>query len=160
MTQIETIIAEIERRIEQFKEERSKVPPTTPKSVDRLSLGARIAALEETLVFIQSLPAEQPSEEFKGEFEDYLVHGDIRNPNFDGPFGYDDIRKTAIHFANWKKEQMMKNCLYDTEVLLRTKQNNTEYLTLAKDKLPHIPVSLGLNVGDKVKVIIVKEDEQ
>ena len=45
------------------------------------------------------------SEEFKDEFDDFLVHGDIRNPNFDGPFGYDDIRKTAIHFTNWQKEQ-------------------------------------------------------
>lgn len=48
---------------------------------------------------------EQPSEDLEDEFNTYCVHGDIRNPNFDGPFGYDDLRKTAIHFVNWQKEQ-------------------------------------------------------
>ena len=43
---------------------------------------------------------------------------------------------------------------------LGAEQNNTEYLTLANDKLPHIPVSCGLNVGDKVKILIIKEDKQ
>lgn len=64
---------------------------------------------------------EQPSEEFKGEFDDYLVHGDIRNPNFDGPFGYDDIRKTAIHFANWQKnrDKQILSTLYDDCSLLK-----------------------------------------
>ena len=57
--------------------------------------------------FINTLAAEYQSEEFKEEFDNFLVHGNIRNPNFDGPFGYDDIRKTAMHFANWKKEQII-----------------------------------------------------
>ena len=109
---IEKVRAEIKRRIEQFKEERNKIPSEMSKSFDIISLGARIAALEEILVFINSILAEQPSEEFKEEFDNYCVHGDIRNPNFDGPFGYDDIRKTAIHFANWQKEQII-NKAYD-----------------------------------------------
>jgi len=57
--------------------------------------------------FINTLAAEYQSEEFKEEFDNFLVHGNIRNPNFEGPFGYDDIRKTAMHFANWKKEQII-----------------------------------------------------
>ena len=48
---------------------------------------------------------EKPSEDLEEELDNYCVHGDIRNPNFEGPFGYDDIRKTAIHFADWQKEQ-------------------------------------------------------
>lgn len=50
---------------------------------------------------------EQPSEDFKEEFNNFCVHGNIRNPNFEGPFGYDDIRKTAIHFVDWQKEQII-----------------------------------------------------
>lgn len=73
---------------------------------------------------------------------------------------YNAIRDAVLEMAMWQKEQMMNNCLYNTEVMLRTKQNNTEYLTLANDKLPHIPVSCGLNVGDKVKVIIIKEESK
>ena len=65
MEQIKRIIAEIEGRIGELEEERNKMPPTTPKSVDRLLLGARIATLEETLDYIKSLPAavDQPNNE-------------------------------------------------------------------------------------------------
>lgn len=96
MTQIEQISLEIEQRIEQFKEERSKVPPTTPKSVDRLSLGARIAALEETLVFIQSLPAEQPSKALEEAAEEYS--GKASHP----------LNNAFKAGARWQKERTIK----------------------------------------------------
>ena len=102
--------------------------------------------------FINSLPAEHPSGEFKGEFDDYLVHGDIRNPNFDGPFGYDDIRKTAIHFANWQKEQLMKNVV-ETKVKSRI---DGKGIFIDID----IPIGIDVNEDDKVKIIIIKEDEE
>ena len=72
----------------------------------------------------------------------------------------EEVTVTAQHFAEWQKEQMMKNCLYETEVMMHTRLQNTEYLILSNRMLPHIPISFGLNVGDKVKILIIKEDEQ
>ena len=94
MTQIETIIAEIERL---YNEEAERFDTSQEIGAKRI--------LDKLSNFINSLPVEQPSKDFKKEFNNFCVHGDIRNPNFEGPFGYDDIRKTAIHFAQWQKEQ-------------------------------------------------------
>lgn len=93
MTQIETIIAEIKRLKQIF------VP-----TVNEEYRGFAEFLLDFITDDIKSLPIQQ-SKDFKEEFNNFCVHGDIRNPNFDGPFGYDDIRKTAIHFAQWQKEQ-------------------------------------------------------
>ena len=140
MTDKEKIIAEIER----LKNCKSNLEEDTEY------LRGYDFAIETLEEFINSLPAEQPREELNKEIDSFLADnvGKINN-----------VGQIARHFAQWQKEQMMKNCLYDTEVMLRTKQNYTEYLTLAKDKLLHIPVSLGLNVGDKVKILIIKENE-
>lgn len=50
--QVEKIKAEIERLKDVFKNEREKAEP---KRIGRISLGARIAMLEELLVFIESM---------------------------------------------------------------------------------------------------------
>lgn len=52
MTQKEKIKKYIKERIDNLKHEKSKVGVS---QIDKLSLGGRIAALEETLVFINSL---------------------------------------------------------------------------------------------------------
>lgn len=143
MTDKEKIIAEIERRIH-------FLDGMINTDFGRGSLDA----LNKVLDFINSLPAEQPNEDLEEEIKrKYEGDNALMMP-------IKDFRELILHFTDWQKKQIMKNCLYDTEVILHTKQNNTEYLTLANDKLPHIPISFGINVGDKVKVIIVKEDEQ
>jgi hypothetical protein len=91
----------ISAKIEQLKEELKDLPSGDYKD------GVIYVLEEELIPFINSLITEHQGKEFKEEFEHYCVHGDIRNPNFEGPFGYDDIRKTAIHFANWQKEQLI-----------------------------------------------------
>ena len=121
-------------------------PATVPTDLEQGWLNA----LKWMENLINSLPAEHTSEELE-----YLATS-LEETIGTSPHSRETIISYLQQAAQWQKEQMMKNCLYDTEVMLRTKQNNTEYLTLAKDKMPHIPVSLGLNVGDKVKVIIVK----
>ena len=110
---------------------------------------------------INFLPAEQPSEELEKEIESYLVtNRQYAGGDEEELWGDDCIRDAIKHGTQWQKEQMMKNCLYDTEVMMHTKLQNTEYLILANGILPHIPVSFGLNVGDKVKILIVKEGEK
>jgi len=59
----------------------------------------------------------------------------------DWPF----LKKMAIHFANWQKQQMMKDAV-DTEL-----DEVCGVLTV------HIPYHNGV-VGEKVKLILVKED--
>lgn len=101
MTQIEEIKAEIKRRIKQFKEERNKIPSATPKSLEEsdfgiISLGARIAALEEILVFINSLSEDKSNENLDEEIKKYFAKVDLKETSFS------DI---ANHFAQWQKEQ-------------------------------------------------------
>ena len=62
--QVEKIKAEIERLKDVFKNEREKVGP---KSIGRISLGARIAMLEELLVFIESMKDEDELEGIQKE---------------------------------------------------------------------------------------------
>ena len=98
----------------------------------------------------QALPTKQLSEELEKAADYYLDNAptaDFMEGSYDGPQVLDAFRAGA----HWQKEQMIKNYLYDYD---------TEYLTLANDKLPHVPVSCGLNVGDKVRILIIKEDEQ
>lgn len=68
---------------------------------------------QDTMIDINTLNSllPQANRDLSNEFDRYCVHGDIRNPNFDGPFGYDDIGKTARHFVQWqKKRDIEKAC--------------------------------------------------
>ena len=68
---------------------------------------------QDTMIDINTLNSllPQADRDLSNEFDSYCVHGDIRNPNFDGPFGYDDIGKTACHFVQWqKKRDIEKAC--------------------------------------------------
>jgi hypothetical protein len=92
-TQVEMIKAEIERRINQFQQEKQKT-----KSLDRLSLGARIAMCEELLVFINSLPEEPTNDNLEKEVKEYL------QTNFPDGLGFPSVPKVAHHFAKWQKK--------------------------------------------------------
>lgn len=66
--------------------------------------------------------------------------------------------------AEWQKEQMMKGLCFETKVYLESDGcaedfNESEWLDLENTEITELPVdALGLKAGDKVKVIIVKED--
>lgn len=62
---------------------------------------------------------------------------------------YKDFKNIACHFANWQKQQMMKDSV---EGLVVCDKLTHGY----KDIAMHIPDYL--NVGDKVKVYIIKKD--
>ena len=158
MTQIEQIKAEIKRRIEQFKEERSKVPPTTPKSVDRLSLGARIAALEETLVFIKSLPYEQQSSSLD-KFIHTLLETYPTNKNEVPKEALNDYHQGLICGArktyNWILESMESAIKIDAKVVNDEMSGcvvdcEQGCLVLEPHRYP---------IGQKLKILIL-EDEQ
>lgn len=111
--------------------------------------------------FINScLPTEkQPSRGFEEEFNNFCVHGDIRNPNFEGPFGYDDIRKTAIHFANWKKEQMMRAAI-DALVDEDTENVGKKTLLLIGEQRDALNTQLSnYEYGETVKLVVIEEEK-
>lgn len=159
MTQKEKdkITAEIERLMKW----KPKAFPCGMRQRDIINI--RKTALLSLKNFINSLQVEQPNEDvekfIQNLIDEYPINKDCVPEQSLNDY-YQGLRFGVLQGTQWQKEQMIKNCLYNTEVMLCTKQDNKEYLTLANDKLPHIPVSFGLNVGDKVKIIIIKEDEQ
>lgn len=65
--------------------------------------------------------------------------------------------------AQWQKEQLMKGFCYETEVYLESDGDGIdtelmEWLDLENTEICQLPESLDLKAGDKVKVIIVKEN--
>ena len=117
--------------------------------------------------FIDSLPEEPVSEDLDKAAE-RDVCGVVNNcsaigmPNDHIPSWVQDAMiNEFIHGAQWKEEQMMDNVVLVTEVLRDSDGDGVEtpyesWLTLANTEIPELPESLGLEEGDKVKVIIVK----
>lgn len=73
------------------------------------------------------------------------------------------LRHFANHVATRQKQQLMKNVMLETEVLRDSDGDGVDtpyesWLTLTDTEIPELPESLGLKEGDKVKVIIIKED--
>lgn len=128
MTDKELIRQEIERRI---KEGSSK---------NDISEGA--LALNSLLDFIDSIPDKPESKDLEEEidrFEDW-----INNFNqSDYPTSY-TVRDIARHFAEWQKQQIMKDAVELTIT-------NTSFIPLPK---------LDIKAGDKVKIIITKTEQQ
>jgi len=78
-----------------------------------------------------------------------------------------DIDVVARHFAKWQKkkdqEEMLKGAVLETKVMMDCDGDGIdtpyeEWLTLENTEIPFIPNNFGLKEGDKVKIIIVKED--
>jgi hypothetical protein len=64
--------------------------------------------------------------------------------------------------AEWQKQQMIKDVVLETKVMMDCDGIETpyeEWLTLENTEIPYIPDNLGLKEGDKVKIIIVKEQQ-
>ena len=149
MTQIEQIKAEIERLTE-----------VTGYSLSEYENGRRSAMYDirkQLIEYINSLPAaeEQPSEDLEAEIDRYFKD----DKWFSTPLG--DI---ARHFAQWQKEQMMKGFCYETRVYQDCDVDSIEspfqtWLKLEQNEITALP-NIGLKEGDKVKILIIKEDEQ
>ena len=127
-------------------------------------------ALEDILKFLDSLPEEPASEDLEEEIKNYI------QKEYPDGMGFPNVPKIARHFAEWQKqrdfpakditdstmywcgyrdckEEMMKDAIscnvgwYDGFILDYTQEQQDDIL-----------LKLGADVGDKVKIIIVKED--
>lgn len=142
MNDRQKIKAEIEKRMKDC-EKAFQICPST-------AFGAKADSYKELLSFIDSLPEDAGSNDLDEEIVNWCNNGDL---GFD--FDYEAIRDTARHFANWQKQQLMKDAIEgeigDIMPLIEVGEMNN-YLKYIK--------AHGLKTGDKVKVILIKGDEK
>lgn len=94
MTQIEQIRDEIERRRAKYKELISK-----SFGVEQEYFKGMAVVADEMMLFVNSLPAEQPSEELEIEIKrKYKNNIGLMMP-------IESFRKLILYFTNWQKEQ-------------------------------------------------------
>lgn len=157
----EKIIAEIERLMNW----KPKAIPSGMRQRDVLNI--RKGVLLTLKAFINSLPAEQPSEDLKEAAKDFVE----KNSPYTDEFMLDNEVEEAYKIAEltfkrgaqWQKEQMMKGLCYKTKVYRDEEGDGIDtpiesWLALENNEITNLP-NIGLKDGDKVKVIIVKEDE-
>ena len=99
------------------------------------------AELKKIMEAIDSLTSEPVSDDYADE----VISWEDSHDDWDRVV----IRKTAKHFSDWQKQQMMKDAV-DGEV--------THGKSLAIPSLGYFLDKNGLDFGDKVKLIIIKED--
>ncbi len=77
-----------------------------------------------------------------------------------GDFGFDymDIRDTVHHFANWQKQQLMEDAL-DCSIIMHPNDRFANY-SISAYVPPLHPASTYISKGDKVKIIIIREEEK
>lgn len=145
MTQIEQIRAEIERILSSFPKPRGEVLPIDQNAYNLLS---------DLRTFIDSILAEQPSKDLEKLIQNltdkYPINKDSVPEQSLNDY-HQGLRFGVLQGINWQKEQMLKSAI-DATIISRWKDSHV-CLTTKKD-IPQI------YNGDKVKVIIVKENEQ
>lgn len=105
---------------------------------------------------LHSRPQEEPvSEDFEKEMDNYIPtvfskDMDSGEPRFTTWFRA--LRKTARHFADWQKQQMTQGAL-NGYYNCGTIEVEDSYSSII-----HKMKKLGILFGDKVKLIIIKED--
>jgi hypothetical protein len=182
MTDREIIRAEIERRMKCFKNERNTI---TKASDNNLSLGARIAMCEELLSFIDSLQEEPVSEDLEEAadcYKDMITPEEVDDSEH--AYYYETYTEYQIADAfkagaKWQKEQdqktielaedhamlagmekmkeqMMKNAVDSEAVLNYYGINDKKYYAIGNEEVDG--EKYNLHDGDKVKLIIIKED--
>ena len=157
MSDKELIKQEIERRIENLK---FSIENNAFTKELKLDLEGNITTLNSLLQFINSIPEEPASEDLEEEIKSWIP------AHIEG--GDEYMRKVAIewseivarHFAEWGRnhfEDKSEMVCEETTIV-----NDWQY---GKDPdhaiIPAIHQRIeGFNVGDKVKIIIVKEEQQ
>lgn len=137
----------------------------------------RLDELNHLLLFIDSIPEEPVSEDLEEEIENYIKDSlDIKFPTTDKEQIKADIRYIARHFAEWQrqKDQETIELAEDHAMLAGMEKMREEMMKDAVDAAVHEGLSnkyikeqnkdafdkalANFEVGDKVKIIIVKED--
>ena len=151
MTQKEKIKAEIEGLLKCYKNDIQALEKecyTNNVCAKYLTLNAqtKIDVCRQILSFVNSLQAEPVSEDLEKEIDKY-----VNTPENQGnPELKEELSECALHFANWQKEQMLKAAVEGTlsSTITGSEQTVSAYAgygEYGKD-------------GDKVKLIIIKED--
>ncbi len=97
-----------------------------------------------------TMDEEPVSEELEEEIKKYLHEVYDRDTT---------VSDVARHFAKWQKQRMMKDAI--TATILPANLEETEFCLDDYDEVKHITRLVkeeNLKIGDKVKVIIIKED--
>ena len=108
------------------------------------------------------LTEEPVSEDLEEEIEQYcLRHGYINSFKDCGYTFNEQVGDIARHFANWQKQQMMKDAV-DGNITSAGSENNYNVAAFRFDEIHTftvlLPVDENAKYGDKVKLIIIKED--
>lgn len=107
-------------------------------------------ALKRTISIIESMEEESVSEDLEKEIINYIGFPQ----EVDEDISTTMMRKAARYFANWQKEQMMKDAVEGTveepECLL--------WRIISDDLEGLFVVNNNLHDGDRVKIIIIKMD--
>ena len=149
MTDKEKIRAEIEKKIKVFS-------PFTHQGSD--TCGKIIRQLESLVSFIDSLPEEPVSEDLE---EAAIMHyKDVME--YEVKTGLKPSYMTSFKAgAKWQKEQMMKDVILETTVVIEKDGsaedfNEVECSYYEDSEILEVPK--WAKDGDKVKVIVIKED--
>ena len=146
MTDKEKIIAEIDKIIDRLK---TRCNPNPLGTTEECLVAAEIEVLELVKGIIVKMKEEEPInedllDEIHNRWEDY--------PHIKWPkCPYKDFKNIACHFANWQKQQMMKNVTYGEVSQCTTYPYNLKIQSIKT-------IDKDLKVGDKVKLIIIKEE--
>ena len=146
-------IGRIYEEIERLKEKAERRPHATP--LEGFECMGKIKMCNELLSFLHTLLEEsdknldEAAEDFaEGEWDGVVVDTD-GNPLY----SQDEIEYTFKAGAEWQKEQMLKNAV-ETEVWSYSSDEDLRAIPLfGIDKFNN------LKDGDKVKVIVLKEEE-
>ena len=103
--------------------------------------------------FINSLSAEQQNDDLDGEIKLYQLRNPVINHNERSL--NELIKRVATYFANWQKEQLMKSVI-DGCYISRNKYTKKNVLNAFDVKCDTIQK---FRDGDKVKILVIKEDE-
>ena len=113
------------------------------------------AVLQELLLFIDSLPEEPASEDLEEATHKYSREWYAKrigtNPKCNGCYSH--IKDAFTAGAKWQKQQIMKDAV---EGVIDIRKWPAKAQVEFYDRLPDFDV----RTGDKVKIIIVKEEQQ
>lgn len=106
--------------------------------------------LQVLLTKIEKMPNEPANDDLEKEVYEHLWKGrmgaDVSKPIY---FSYDELLEVARHFAAWQKQQMIKKA-FSVEI----GKQRPDYKCVLNGNF------FKYDTGDKVKVIIIKEDEK
>ena len=170
MTDKEKIKEEIER-IEQILDDFNK---THNNTIDNGIVTAKKNICKHIKSFIDSLPEEPANEDLEEEIKNYI------QKEYPDGIGFPNVPKIAHHFAEWQKkkdqetieiaedhamlagmnkmkEEMMKDAL-NCSIIMHPNDRFANY-SISAYVPPLHPASTYISNGDKVKIIIVKEEQ-